>query len=359
MQGIGTDADDTAPRVTVADDGTPGQKAGVQRAADAAAAVTRALSAAGYEPRHLSVTSSESGELVLVARLDPEARTQVMAPPAPEPGRSPMFARLAIGLTLGLVLGFLGLPRLELPVFNAPAATEPAPVPTAFDTRLSVVQDTADTALPTLVPPTAIPVTPTPAPPPTRTPVFGEQLNRPLPGWTNDPRGTAWFAGSDYRLFARDTGRFVATGVPLDHPAQDLTLTAQFHKLDGPPGGGYGLIVRDQAASTERNGRNQSGKYLVLEVGDRGDIGIWQRAEDHWIDVVPWQRSDAVNQDRIPNIVSVTTRGDTLELQVNSQIVAQVTYDRTKLPTTGGVGIFVGGDLNEVALDWLRIDNAD
>jgi len=356
MQGIGTDADDTAPRVTVADDATPGPNAGVQRATEAAAAVTRALSAAGYEPRHLSVTSSDSGELVLVARLDPEARTQVLTAPASEPGRSPMFGRLAIGLTLGLVLGFLGLPRLELPIFNTPTATEPAPVPTAFDTRPAVVQDTA---APTIVPPTAIPATPTPAPSPTPAPVFGEQLNRPLPGWTNDPRGTAWFAGSDYRLFARDTSRFVATGVPLDHPAQDLTLTAQFHKLDGPPGGGYGLIVRDQGASAERDGRNQSGKYLVLEVGDRGDIGIWQRADDQWIDIVPWQHSDAVNQDQIPNIMSVTTRGDTLEFQVNSQIVAQVTYDHTKLPTTGGVGIFVGGDLNEVALDWLRIDNAD
>jgi hypothetical protein len=41
-------------------------------------------------------------------------------------------------------------------------------------------------------------------------------------------------------------------------------------------------------------------------------------------------------------------------LEVNGQIVAVVSYDN--LPSTGGVGVFVGGDLNEVALERLRID---
>jgi hypothetical protein len=132
---------------------------------------------------------------------------------------------------------------------------------------------------------------------------------------------------------------------------------AQFHKTGGPAGGGYGLIVRDQSPSSERDGRNQTGEYLVLEVGDRGEIGIWQRDQTTWMDVLSWRRSEAVNHDRVPNVITVTQRGEALEFQVNSQIVAQLTYDR--LPMAGGVGIFVGGDLNEVALDWLRIDDAN
>jgi hypothetical protein len=39
---------------------------------------------------------------------------------------------------------------------------------------------------------------------------------------------------------------------------------------------------------------------------------------------------------------------------VNGEVVALLEYDG--LPATGGVGIFVGGDLNEVALEWLRIE---
>jgi hypothetical protein len=134
-------------------------------------------------------------------------------------------------------------------------------------------------------------------------------------------------------------------------------LTGQFHKTGGPAGGGYGLIVRDQSPSAERDGRNQGGDYLVLEVGDRGDIGIWQRDQTRWVDVVPWQHSDAVNLDLYTNVITVNTHGQTLDFWVNNQIVAHVLYDA--LPATGGVGIFVGGDLNEVALDSLRIENAD
>jgi len=328
----------------------PERRGAEQRAADA---VTRALSAAGYEPRHLSVTTSESGELVLVARLDPEAR---VPPPAPAPSRTSTLARLAIGLSLGLVLGFLGLPRLDLPALNPPPA-EPAPVPTAFDTRPAPGQEATilpARILPTLAPPTVAPATPTPAPKATPVPLFADELTQPLAGWPNDPHGTAWFGGSGYRLYARDADRFVATGVPLGHPLQDVKLTAQFRKMGGPPGGGYGLIIRDQSPPSERDGRNQTGQYLVVEVGDRGDIGIWQRDQTRWIDVVPWQHSDAVNPAGVPNVVGVTTRGESLELQINSQIAAQVTYD--KLPRAGGVGIFVGGDLNEVVVEWLRID---
>jgi hypothetical protein len=185
--------------------------------------------------------------------------------------------------------------------------------------------------------------------------LFAERFVSPLAGWPNDPRGLAWFSGGEYRLFARDPGRFVATGVPLPQPVRDAKLSAQFHKSAGPDGGGYGLIVRDQGAVTTRDGRTQTGQYLVLEVGDRGDVGVWQRQETRWIDVMPWTHSEAVHLDGQPNALTVTTKGAALRFEVNGVVVADLSYDR--LPPSGGVGVFVGGDLNEVALEWLRIEN--
>lgn len=339
MQGI--DADNDSPHVTIESQSGPSVPSDhtVQHAAEHASEVARALTLAGYEPRHLSVTYSETGDLVLVARLDRRA---------PTPGRGTMVARLAIGVVLGLVLGFFGLPRLDLPGASQPQQIS-APTPV-------VVSQAAAPQAPFEVP------TQPPAPPtPTLVPTPAALLNigtfsSPISGWANNPNGTAFFGDGVYHLSAREPGRFVATGVPLSQPVYDATLSAEFRKLGGPPGGGYGLIVRDQGSPAERDGRNQSGEYLVAEIGDRGDVGIWQRDQTRWIDVVPWTHSDAVNVDRQPNELSVTTHGDALQVQVNGQIVVDLTYDR--LPPSGGVGVFTGGDLNEVALDWLRIDNS-
>ena len=164
----------------------------------------------------------------------------------------------------------------------------------------------------------------------------------------------AWFGSDGFRLFARQSGRFVAVGVPLSQTLSSAVLTARFHKIGGPAGGGYGLIVRDQGSSSERDGRNQAGQYMVLEVGDQGDVGIWQRNETRWIDVMPWTHSEAVNLGRESNALVVTMRDNVLRLEVNGQVLADLSYDG--IPPRGGVGVFVGGDLNEVVLDSLRIE---
>src|SRR5579859_2445158 len=346
MQGIETDTDNAESRVTIDADGTSARHRGVQRAADAAAAVSRALSSAGYEPHHLSVTVSESGELVLIARIGDQQRVAHVQAPS---GRSAILARLAIGLTLGVLLGFLGLPRLELP-----ATTAPAPAPTVAPPTIISVRDLS----------TANPEVPTPESQaqPTSVPtsvgtLFDQPLTSPIPGWTNEPAGPAWFAPDGYHLLAREPGRFVATSVPLPRSVQDVTLTATFHKAGGPPGSGYGLIFRDQTAATERDGRNQAGQFLVAEVGDRGDIGVWQRDDTRWVDIVPWKHADVVHTDRTPNTLAVTTHGSSVLFQVNGATVATLNYDR--LPNGGNAGIFVGGDLNEVTLERLQIANTD
>jgi hypothetical protein len=133
-----------------------------------------------------------------------------------------------------------------------------------------------------------------------------------------------------------------------------VVVTAHLRKLNGPNGGGYGIILRDQGPADERDGRNQEGQFLVLEVSDQGDVGIWQRDQSRWIDVLSWIHSEAVHVGSEPNELIARSIGNRLQLDVNGTRVADVMY--TGLPPQGGVGIFAGGDLNEVVLDWLRID---
>jgi hypothetical protein len=296
------------------------------------------------------------GDLVLLAQLESGVQFESARQPAlPAPARTErdwsLLARLAIGLFLGLLLGVLGLPRLSLPLpalpFVAPRAN-PTAAPAELVTAGEVpVQPPAPKATVAPVTHTAIPSGPSV--------LLSERFTTPINRWPNDPASTAWFASGEYRLFARDTGRFVSVGVPLPPVSGGgLLISGQFHKIDGPPGGGYGFIIRDQGTPAARDGRNQSGQYLVLEVGDRGDIGVWRRDETRWIDIVPWTHSEAVHLGRAPNALVVNTDGSMLRFEVNGVVVAELSYDR--LPAVGGIGIFAGGDLNEVALEWLRIE---
>jgi hypothetical protein len=385
-------------------DGFPEQgDQSLERAAAYAGILTRTLVAAGWRPRRLEVGLRRGAHDVLEitvhgdvpgmaeanfarlarvtlyaaklaqdldgtrdvlfqATLSPTAPdTSRSLQPAPSPGliRSFPFGRLAAALVLGLVLGVLGLPRLDLP-FRAPSEQPTRAVVAVPDAATSVPQ-TEPTSASTL--PTPLPAPPTPlavarAPQPTEAPrprvLFGERLVSPVPNWPNNPDGTAWFGNDGFRLYARESGRFVAVGVPVSQPLTSAVLRARFHKASGPAGGGYGLIVRDQGTSAERDGRNQAGQYMVLEVGDRGDVGIWQRNQARWIDVMPWTHSEAVHLDQESNTLVVTTRGNVLRFEVNGLVLADLTYDG--IPPSGGVGIFVGGDLNEVVLDSLRIE---
>jgi hypothetical protein len=186
--------------------------------------------------------------------------------------------------------------------------------------------------------------------------LFAERFVAPLPGWPNNPDGIAWFQSGGYRLASRNAGSFVALAAPLPAPEGDVIISARFRKTAGPPGGGYGLVVRDQGSST-LDGQNQYGRFLVLEINDQGDIGIWQREQSRWLEVVPWTRSDAVRTGTQPNELAVKTEGPALQFIVNGSQVADLRYHG--LPNDGGVGIFVGGNLNEVALEWLRIEHLE
>ena len=139
----------------------------------------------------------------------------------------------------------------------------------------------------------------------------------------------------------------MAIGASLTESLRDVVVTATFRKVGGPPRGGYGVIVRDQGPSP-RDGLNQGGRYYVLAAGDRGEVGIWRREGDHWVDLVPWTQSEAVRPGGAVNELMVQAVGQRLIFLVNETEVANLVATDLQ---GGEVGIFVGGDLNEVLLD--------
>lgn len=167
--------------------------------------------------------------------------------------------------------------------------------------------------------------------------------------WPSNPQGTAWLTGGAYRIATRQAGQFVALGVPGVNAIADTIVSATFHKVGGPAGGGYGLIVRAQSAP---DGTTQNGRYYVLETGDKGEIGMWLRDNDHWVDLLPWQRADAVRPGTAVNELTVRAIGSQLTLLVNGSEVATRT-DATL--AAGTPGVFVGGDGNQVAIDHLTV----
>lgn len=169
--------------------------------------------------------------------------------------------------------------------------------------------------------------------------------------WPDNPQGTAWLADGGYHFAARQPGQFVAVGAPLPEPISDVVVTATFRKVGGPPGGGYGVIVREQGPGP-RDGINQSGSFYVLEVGEQGMVGIWRRDGDRWVDLLPWTPSPAARPGNAPNELAVHAIGQRLIFVVNG---AEVASQVDAVLARGGVGVFVGGDLNEVVLERLVV----
>jgi hypothetical protein len=182
-------------------------------------------------------------------------------------------------------------------------------------------------------------------------PLFEDHFTSNDANWPSDPQGIGLITNGAYRLVTRQAAQFVAVGAPLANVPADVLVHASFRKLGGPAGGGYGIIVRNQDASA-LDGKTQDGHYYVLEVGDTGDIGIWRRDGDHWVDLQPWQRSDAVKTGIASNDLSVRAVGNTLTLYVNGTPVATRT-DATL--ARGTAGLFVGGDGNQVAVSDFSI----
>jgi hypothetical protein len=173
--------------------------------------------------------------------------------------------------------------------------------------------------------------------------------------WPNQPQGVAWFGSDGYHLAARKPAQFVGIGVL---PGQELTsvlVTATFHKVGGPPGGGYGLILGDQGPGP-RDGANQSGSFVVFEVGDKGEVGVWRRDQDQWRDILGWTPSAAVRAAAGENLLVVRVADGRVSFSVNG---ADIPAQASAQPISGRVGVFLGGDANEAVLTQLRVVRLD
>jgi hypothetical protein len=169
--------------------------------------------------------------------------------------------------------------------------------------------------------------------------------------WPGDPESTVWRGDGAYQLRASHPGRFVAVGMAGTDDIGDTIVTASFHKTGGPPGGGYGLILRDQGPDP-RDGENQLGHFYVFEVGDQGEFGVWLRDEDGWVDLLTWTPTDAIHAGTASNELTVAAIGERMSFLINGIPVASQV---DTVLHTGSVGIFAGGDDNQVAVEHFAV----
>ncbi|HET6318022.1 MAG TPA: hypothetical protein VFG86_16330, partial [Chloroflexota bacterium] len=258
-------------------------------------------------------------------------------------GLGAALSLLAIFFALLLVPTFL--PRLVRaqptppPAAAVQATVAPPPRPSSQPTA-------PPTSAPKPAPVAAVASVVAPSPTPDADVLSDVRLAAAAPrDWLNSAPFAGWRDGA-YRLSAQQATRFVAVGLPLSLP-DDVVVLATMRKTGGPPGGGYGVIVRGSEPEV-LDGTNQAFDGYVFESGDLGEYGIWRREGDRWIDLVPWTRSQAVRQGGSPNELLVKATGVELTFTINGIEVARINDD---VLSHGGVGVFAGGDNNEVALD--------
>jgi hypothetical protein len=241
-----------------------------------------------------------------------------------------------------------GAPGAPPPATLPPQATAPGTPPPAT----AAAQATAiGTPPPTSAPATPLP--PTQALPPTSAPapLVDETFAANAAGWPDATTSSAFWDSSGYHLVPRIAGQHVAITAPTAPQLADGAVSGLFRKLAGPAGGGYGLILR---AQTPLDGSTQGGRYYVFEVGDKGEVGAWRREQTQWVDLQAWQSSEAVHPGIAENRLEVRAAGSQFTFSVNDTPVAQVTD--ASLPS-GAVGVFAGGDGNQVQVERFTVSN--
>jgi hypothetical protein len=313
----------------------------------------------------ISVTSASAGTTarsaspwLAPATVEAQPRVRLVAPPPSRPSPMALVPRaLAVVVVGGVALGLGTLvrgPRAEPATASTPVeiAAPVAAAPTAVVVPTVAAAPTlAPTAVPTVAPRLQATTPPGPAMADQFRLMTDERFAAPALPWRSEPNSTSWLASGAYHLTPRDAGRFVALSVPGATNLGDVVVTGSFRKVEGPAGGGYGLIIRDQSPAS-RDGLAQDGRYYVFEIGDRGELGVWLRDGDKWLDLLPWTANDAVNPGTASNELTVSAIGDTMSFVVNGIPVAS---QRDTVLGRGGVGLFTGGDGNHVALERLTV----
>jgi hypothetical protein len=296
----------------------------------------------------------------LAASAAPRPRIRIERPTPPPPSRWPLVRALLLAaatVSVFVALGF-GVRRVAEPmVVSEVSAPVVEVVTTAPDVSAAAPIDAPEVvaAAPEVVAPEVVaapapevvvaPIVAAPASVPTVLP------SPPTPAPASVLRVLLDERYTSNRLATSQAGQFVAVSIPGTQDLGDTVVTGSFHKVGGPAGGGYGLILRDQNPAA-RDGHNQLGRYYVFEVGDRGEVGVWLRDGDRWVDLLTWTPSDAVKPGLASNELTVTAAGDHMSFVVNGIPVASQTDTTLR---RGGAGVFVGGDGNEVALDRIAV----
>jgi hypothetical protein len=170
--------------------------------------------------------------------------------------------------------------------------------------------------------------------------------------WLNQTEGPTWRPDAGYLVTTPAGRQYVTVAAPLAQPLGDVAVTALFQKTSGPPGSGYGLMVRTQDIRSS-GAHVEPRRFLLFEVNDAGRFGVWRRDGDSWIDVQPWQSSSAVKSGGAPNELSVAAAGERLVFTVNGVRVTEITDSAL---FRGGVGILVGGEGNVVRLARFAVE---
>ena len=183
--------------------------------------------------------------------------------------------------------------------------------------------------------------------------MFEAQFGQNSQGWVDNPQQTAWLAdGVVPAVWApagpvrggRRADRRAAAGRDRRGDLSQAWRTAR---------GGAGLIVRDRAGHARRP--EPGWRYYVFECGDRGEWGIWRRDEDHWVDLVPWTASPVVRGGAGGESAQVSAIGPRLIFLING---AQVASLEDNALSSGGVGVYLGGDLNEIAVERFLVQTS-
>ena len=93
---------------------------------------------------------------------------------------------------------------------------------------------------------------------------------------------------------------FLAIGAPVGSALRDVLVGATFRKLGGPAGSAPTGCCCAIAGPAPRDGRNQTGRYYLAQVDDRGLVSIWRRDQESWFELVPWTPSPRCDLEKRP-----------------------------------------------------------
>jgi hypothetical protein len=168
--------------------------------------------------------------------------------------------------------------------------------------------------------------------------------------WPSDSSASFWVAVDGYHLASRDTDRFVAVRPPVAAYNRDVAVGGRFRVVNGPPGATHGLIVRDLGLE-ERDGVNQTGRFLLFGLTGDGRSVVRRREDDRWIEVASGPPVESARRGADSSYLEVVAIGSKVTFRIGETDVIKIEDTN---PTIGGIGLFADGGV-EVLVDQLSL----